>query len=70
MSVNFARKIFVDERMNQYVTLENWAVNDHKAVNDLWDFRTYEIGTEKSYHSVLTSTGGYGNIAFTFKIML
>jgi len=72
---HFAVVVAVHERLGLYITLENWAVNDVEAINDLWGLRCYRNETAeafetpiKSYHESLVSEGGYGNVALTMKI--
>jgi len=67
---HYAPIILVDEQDKYYITLENWAVADAKACNDLWGFCVYsfEPTSKRTYHNCLTNGGGYGNIAITFTI--
>jgi hypothetical protein len=69
------------EDVEYFVTLENWAVEDPRAINDEWGFCVWaasgrgggagkeaEGDLSDTFHARLTRSGGYGNVALTLRV--
>ena len=69
------------EDAEYFVTFENWAVEDPRAINDEWGFCVWaasgrgggrgkeaEGDLSDTFHARLTRSGGYGNVALTLRV--